>query len=204
MCKWATLSRDHRQYRTSAKQACSRGHTVHTCFVLLLGTDEPWPQKNCWVGQFLVRYFPLLNLRVPLCTGSWYNSSNGGDTFGTPWTLNAQGTGGGPKIEWPKNRLSAGSLPCVWCGCRREGTLPSCVIKQNTDDRAASVGRRAVAGRSGRWCNQLLGGAKKNRGVLFLWGIGRVSRALSIWPAVSRRGLQPPPETNMDNACTDA
>ena len=61
--------------------------------------------------------------RAALFTGSWYNSSNGGTAFGTPWTLNAQGTGGGPKIEWPKNRLSAGSLPCVWCGCRREGTL---------------------------------------------------------------------------------
>ena len=41
--------------------------------------------------------------KIPLrSTGPWYNSSNGGTAFGTPWALNAQGTGGGPKIKWPK------------------------------------------------------------------------------------------------------
>jgi hypothetical protein len=32
-------------------------------------------------------------------------SSNGGTAFGTPWALNAQGTGGGPKIKWPRKAL---------------------------------------------------------------------------------------------------
>ena len=29
------------------------------------------------------------------------SSSNGGTAFGTPWALNAQGTGGGPRLNGP-------------------------------------------------------------------------------------------------------
>ena len=38
---------------------------------------------------------------VPL-TGPWYNSSNEGTAFGTPWALNAQGTGGVPGLNGQK------------------------------------------------------------------------------------------------------
>ena len=119
---------------------------------------------------------------LPRVTGSWYNSSNGGDTFGTPWTLNAQGTGGGPKIEWPKNPVYP---PCYPLEASPEALHHACVVwerergdslphRQKKTDRAPSVGRPAVA---------LCGGAisscrvaQKNRGrrgVLFVRGIAR-------------------------------
>ena len=86
-----------------------------------------------------------------------------------------------PSVRWKP------PLCVVWVQ-ERGDSLPSCVIKQNTDDRAASVGRRAVAGRSGRWCNQLLGGAKKIEGSFFC-GVLVVCRARCQYGPPSRAAV---------------
>ena len=110
-------------------------------------------------------------------TGSCYNSSNGGDTFGTPWRLNAQGTGGGPKIEWPKNpayplEASPEALhdACVVWERERGDSLPH---RQKKTDRAPSVGRPAVALCGGAISSCRVAQKNRGRGVLFVCGIAR-------------------------------
>jgi hypothetical protein len=91
--------------------------------------------------------------------------------------LNAQGTGGGPKIEWPKNpayplEASPEALhdACVVWERERGDSLPH---RQKKTDRAPSVGRPAVALCGGAISSCRVAQKNRGRGVLFVCGIAR-------------------------------
>ena len=158
-----------------------------TCVVHAVMHVHFRPGNNSWLDA--LRFVPICTvvgmeavLRFPSYgelsdTGSCYNSSNGGDTFGTPWRLNAQGTGGGPKIEWPKNpayplEASPEALhdACVVWERERGDSLPH---RQKKTDRAPSVGRPAVALCGGAISSCRVAQKNRGRGVLFVCGIAR-------------------------------